>query len=323
MFFTCGVCNAQFNLVPNPSFEQYDTCPDNGGQLYHVLNWIDPLFPSSPDYFNVCGIPSWSVPNNICGNEPAHTSNAYCGIVTANYSPNPLTNNAREYLQTELQDTLIAGINYCIKFYVSAADSMQYISNNIGIYFSSSQIRDTCPNNNLCNLQYLPQFENPAMNNLNNRNGWTEISGMYQATGGEKFIVIGNFRDSISTVTTFTGWGINPFYYHYAFYYIDDVLITPCDSLTGINETMNSEELVLFPNPFSDKLTITTHTNTLSEIILYDITSRKLLHQQFTNTLTLNTSHLAKGIYIYELRPVPFSSGNKNGVIKKGKVVKN
>jgi hypothetical protein len=36
----------------------------------------------------------------------------------------------------------------------------------------------------------------------------------------------------------------------------------------------------------------------------------------------LNTSHLSKGIYIYELRPVPFSSGNKNGVIKKGKVVK-
>jgi hypothetical protein len=92
--------------------------------------------------------------------------------------------------------------------------------------------------------------------------------------------------------------------------------------LTGINETTNKDGFILFPNPFSNKLTITTHSTTLSEIILYDITSRKLLHQQFTNTLTLNTSHLSKGIYIYELRPVPFSSGNKNGVIKKGKVVK-
>jgi hypothetical protein len=78
----------------------------------------------------------------------------------------------------------------------------------------------------------------------------------------------------------------------------------------------------VYPNPFSDKLNITTKTNDPLEITLFDITSRKLLHQQFTNTLTLNTSHLSKGIYIYELRPVPFSSGNKNAVIKKGKVVK-
>jgi hypothetical protein len=99
-------------------------------------------------------------------------------------------------------------------------------------------------------------------------------------------------------------------------------IVTALCTSVGIKEILNREELILFPNPFSDKINITTKTNEPVEITLFDITSRKLLHQQFTNTLTLNTSHLSKGIYIYELRPVPFSSGNKNGVIKKGKIVK-
>jgi hypothetical protein len=91
--------------------------------------------------------------------------------------------------------------------------------------------------------------------------------------------------------------------------------VTTLCSTVGINEIQYQEELLLFPNPFSNNLTITSKTNQPLEITLYDITSRKLLHQQFTNSITLNTSQLSKGIYIYELH-------NKNGVIKKGKVVK-
>jgi hypothetical protein len=71
----------------------------------------------------------------------------------------------------------------------------------------------------------------------------------------------------------------------------------------------------IFPNPVTDKLNVTLNSNDLSEIILYDITSRKLLQQTFSNAVTLNTSHLSKGIYIYEVR-------NNQGVIKKAKLVK-
>jgi hypothetical protein len=83
----------------------------------------------------------------------------------------------------------------------------------------------------------------------------------------------------------------------------------------GVEVNGSTTNFSVFPNPVTNNLTITTHTNTLSEIILYDITSRKLLHQQFTNTVTLNTSQLSKGIYIYEVT-------NNKGVIGKGKVVK-
>jgi hypothetical protein len=69
------------------------------------------------------------------------------------------------------------------------------------------------------------------------------------------------------------------------------------------------------PNPFSNELNISTNNNAPSQIILYDITSRKLLQQTFINSASLNTSHLSKGIYIYTVT-------NNKGVIRKGKVVK-
>lgn len=71
----------------------------------------------------------------------------------------------------------------------------------------------------------------------------------------------------------------------------------------------------LFPNPFTDKINITVKRNELVEVSLYDVTSRKIVNQSFTNSTSINTEQLSKGIYIYEVR-------NKNGVIKKGKVVK-
>jgi hypothetical protein len=39
------------------------------------------------------------------------------------------------------------------------------------------------------------------------------------------------------------------------------------------------------------------------------------LQRKFTNTVTLNTAQLAKGMYIYEVR-------DKRGEVRKGKVVK-
>jgi hypothetical protein len=86
------------------------------------------------------------------------------------------------------------------------------------------------------------------------------------------------------------------------------------NSIADLNsDTENS--LQVYPNPFTERLNVTINDQKLSEIILYDITSRKILQQKFISSASINTSHLSKGIYIYELR-------NKNGVLKNGKVVK-
>ena len=92
-------------------------------------------------------------------------------------------------------------------------------------------------------------------------------------------------------------------------------IVTSLCTTVGINVIPADNLFLIFPNPVTDKLTVTTGNNDLSEIIIYDMASRKLLQQQFTNTVTLNTAQFAKGMYIYEVR-------NKSGLVKKGKVVK-
>ena len=97
---------------------------------------------------------------------------------------------------------------------------------------------------------------------------------------------------------------------------IDDVaLVRYNNNLVGITENNLSPSLTIYPNPMLDELKISVDNNVPSEIFLYDIVSRKMLQQKFTNYLTLDTERLEKGIYIYEVR-------NKNGVIKNGKIVK-
>jgi hypothetical protein len=90
---------------------------------------------------------------------------------------------------------------------------------------------------------------------------------------------------------------------------------TPC-GIMAVDEISKSNNLFeVFPNPFNDKLNFTFKSEGVNEIILYDLASRKLLRQEFSKTLSLNTEQLAKGLYLYEVR-------NKDGSNKKGKIVK-
>lgn len=105
------------------------------------------------------------------------------------------------------------------------------------------------------------------------------------------------------------GFGFFPAFANECSYPLD------CSIFVDINEPNAEKYFNLFPNPFSDKLNITINNQEPVEVLLYDITSRKLLQQKFTSTVTLNTEQLAKGLYLYEVR-------DKDGVRKKGKVVK-
>ncbi len=88
----------------------------------------------------------------------------------------------------------------------------------------------------------------------------------------------------------------------------------PCN-IEGLNEVDVKENTLIYPNPVTDKLNVQVNNNEPTEIILYDLSSRKLLQQIFTNTTTINTEQLAKGMYLYTVR-------NRNGIIKNGKVIK-
>ena len=89
----------------------------------------------------------------------------------------------------------------------------------------------------------------------------------------------------------------------------------PAQSGEGISEIKRNIGCILYPNPFIDKFNIVAKESGQFEIILWDILSRKLIQQTFTESATLNTEQLANGIYIFEVR-------NKNETILTGKVIK-
>jgi hypothetical protein len=82
-----------------------------------------------------------------------------------------------------------------------------------------------------------------------------------------------------------------------------------------INESENPVVVRIGPNPVTDIFNVYLNNTFPSKIFLYDISSRKLLSQNFTESVSLNTDQFADGIYIFEVR-------NKNGIISKGKIIK-
>lgn len=141
---------------------------------------------------------------------------------------------------------------------------------------------------------------------------WTMVWGSFIADSSYNYVILGNFFDDNHTDTLRIATG----FFDAAYYYLDNVIVSTDSAFAvGIKEVIAFDSLNIYPNPFNDKLTFTNNNNQLSEIILYDIASRKVLQQTFTNLVTISTGQLVKGIYIYKVR-------NKNGTIKQGKVIK-
>lgn len=123
------------NLISNPSFEIYDTCPDNASQIQHALNWFQPSW-GTPDYYNSCyvsGVTNVDIPSNVFGYQNARTGNAYTGLFAA--YPWPDYPDYREYIEIKLDSTLVSGVKYYVRFFVSLSDSSVYSTDDIGLVF--------------------------------------------------------------------------------------------------------------------------------------------------------------------------------------------
>jgi OmpA-OmpF porin, OOP family len=117
LFLLMPVLGWSQNLVPNPSFEEYEECPISFGELEQcTTNWKS--WQESPDYYNACNNNingNLGVPQNNAGYQEPIIGNAYAGIYTySNYGQ-----NVREYAATALQSPLIVGQSYYVMFYVS------------------------------------------------------------------------------------------------------------------------------------------------------------------------------------------------------------
>jgi gliding motility-associated-like protein len=203
------------NLIPNPSFENYTSCPSNTGQIDSCLSWYSPT-KGTTDYCHQCNSASAGVPNNQWGYQPARTGNAYAHVIC--YYPAIALDNYCEHIQVKFSSPLVKNRMYDVVFYVSRSHN-RYGIDAIGAYISDTAWahRKAFP----INPPVLPQISNPSGNMLLDTAQWVPISGEYLAKGGEQYISIGNFKD------------YNNFLVHdfgtpgsVASYFIDDVSVT-------------------------------------------------------------------------------------------------
>ena len=293
---------AQTNLVPNPGFETYSSCPQfpPDGNINKATPWFQPRTDfNSSDFFHVCDTIDqiMSIPINFTGNQWPHSGNAYAGILCY-YStfPNPPI-DSREYLEVELTDTLKAGLVYNISFYVNLGDTSQYACNNIGIHFSDTLI---LYNGSISNLLLNVPFHVFSQSIVTDTVGWHLISGKYTAYGGEKFMVVGNFLNDISTSYISTGIGSKP----WAYYYFDDFNVS-LDSTSSIDE-LNIEDITISPNPSADVFTISTvHGLSLNgNIAITNLQGQQVMSADIRNDkqFTIDLKNFANGVYLLKMQ---------------------
>lgn len=218
--------NAQNNLVPNPSFEQYLVCPMNNN-VYNTLN-SKPTFWYKPDkrgavYFNICNNnpPFDGIPYNGFGSGYSYqyprTGGAYLGL-------SYLNNGNQDYIQTKLLDSLITNKKYYAEYFVNLSDACKYGCNNIAMLFTNIIVHADTVNGSI--LLANPQITNYSNPIVTDTMGWVKVSGIFKAQGGEQYLTIGNFKNQISTEIKI----INPSGSDGAAYYIDDVAVYNLDS---------------------------------------------------------------------------------------------
>ena len=244
------------NLVPNGSFEQYDTCPQFTGYGEYATGWFD-LHTNSADYFNSCnGGTVVGVPFNQFGYQQAADGEAYMGMAASSPGGGPWY---RELVGIELSQPLIPGVPICLSFKTAmggfgswSGNSTPYSCKGIGLKFFTQFPDDWSlylyPNSAALSLDVVPT--DTAI--------WYSVSGMYVPDSAYAFIAVGNFFENALvdlTLIDSTGYGTFPL----AYAFVDDVRasfdLAYCTTANGAEER-RSRGWSMYPNPATTRVQV-------------------------------------------------------------------
>ena len=195
--------------------------------LTEVACWYNAAGSATPDYYHSCNNATVGVPFNLMGNQLARSDSGYVGFYAHEKGI------YQEYIDQELNQTLLQGVQYNCSLYVNLANVSDRAFDKIGMYFSAT--RKTQNGNSRINV--TPQIVSPPHVILKDTVNWMLISGFYTANGSEKHIVIGSFTDksdttqydSVHVVPNKALWNGDDVSY----YYVEDVSITGVPTLSN------------------------------------------------------------------------------------------
>ena len=247
---------SQTNLVPNPTFEKIEKKVKLKGELKGATPWVSPTLAKADLYIQKTKNFDISVPENSYGKEKPMEGSGYAGFVAYSYKGK----ESRTYLQVKLTEKMEVGEEYCVKYHVSLADLSKYATNHLGAALTKKAMAA----NNSDILKFDNFIESKRLTIYETQYYWTPMCGIYKAKGGEEYLTIGNFTadEKLKTLKVKRPRGFNKPQKYNAYYYIDNVSITPiaeakkCDC--DVVEGMENAEVVKSGFGSDDKESATT-----------------------------------------------------------------
>ncbi len=192
------------NLVPNPSFEFHK------GSSAVIKNAVPWLNSGTVDYYLKIDKKDTSVFKG------PHTGKCYAGLrFQANY---------KEYMFVKLTEPLVKGNPYKFEMYVRLLERSTVSVKQLGVYFSDNPFK--------VGMEFDEEgvVDSTYKKGISGTLRWIPIRGEYIAKGGEKYIIVGNFKTVMKDdFVRKNKWEI--FEMREAYYYVDDISVLRPDTL--------------------------------------------------------------------------------------------
>ncbi len=262
-------CEAQVNLVPNPSFEEADTCAAQMGYLTNgrPLHWFS--FSDTPDYYRSCvpeGAINWVPQSGVVYQYP-YDGGSFSGLFTYAYG-----NNYREMIGAELLTPLEVGVTYYASMWVNAGTggnavgNLGICSNNIGMLFTMDPYFWVSGMQSFGLRNYAHVFHPEVVMDTVE---WTLVSGSFVADSAYRYIVIGNHFTDENTLLDTIAIG----YYNRAYMPVDAICVSVhpdgCPLATGVQQPKTLLPQ-MFPNPASGQVHVTGLLKGYRDVRVYD-----------------------------------------------------
>ena len=290
------------NLVPNPGFEDTDSCTFGLG-LGALHNWYSAY--GTPDHHQSC-LPYGSangLPLNIFTYQEPFEGNSCAGICT--YDGHTGT-EYREWLMAPLLDTLVPGQTYYCSFRTNAAFAGNGVnpqnwlaSDHLGMFFTTYD------------RQWIWGDPQPAALNeahilhpqiLSDTAGWTLVSGSFVADSAYTYLMVGNFFSN-ALIDTLHFTAVVPEWGRYSYVLLDGVCVSPnsyaCELYDAVEE-MGGPAPYVYPNPATNALVIGNAAGRNARVL--DMQGHWVWSDRVDNEhFTIKVESWARGAYVLQV----------------------
>jgi outer membrane protein OmpA-like peptidoglycan-associated protein len=228
-------------IVPNGNFDDFEfKSLKTPNQVDLATPWMTPNVAMADLFSQGVKSPKIQVPNNEHGTQEPASGSSYAGFRA--YSKDP--KKTRTYLEVKLNQKLVKGQQYCIRYSLSLAELSKFAVNNVGIYVTEKKLQYSKDNA----IMVEPQVTIADNVPVNIMDSWENICGVFTAVGGEEYIVIGGFgaEDKMKVEKIKKPAGVSGTVANDAYYFLDNIEIVAIEAKSQCNCSKKSKPQAQF-----------------------------------------------------------------------------